>query len=325
MAYGIFMIRCRRALAPVSFRAGRTPGLAAAMAALLSLSGAPADPAGAQGLYRYQDSDGHWHFSDRPPPGAATSPDPLPRGADTPAVALTRIEAPPGLRVANGFHMPVQLALAIEAADGSTARREALIAPMASLELPLPALISPAARWRHAWVPGDPAAVHRPPGPYRAPFAVASRFRITQSFGDGITHLDASSRYAVDVAMPVGTAVMAARGGTVVEIAWANYAGGTDAERDGPRANLVRILHDDGTFALYAHLDRSSVSVRPGDRVERGEQIAASGNTGFSSGPHLHFAVLRNAGLRVVSVPFEFQGPGGGIVPRRDRWLTAYP
>jgi len=76
---------------------------------------------------------------------------------------------------------------------------------------------------------------------------------------------------------------------------------------------------------VYAHLQMNTVRVRPGQRVQRGEYLANSGNTGFSSGPHLHFVVLRNAGLRSESVPVTFAGPGGAAVsPRSGRSLTAY-
>jgi len=74
-------------------------------------------------------------------------------------------------------------------------------------------------------------------------------------------------------------------------------------------ANVVRIMHDDGSHAVYAHLNLNSVRVRPGDRVERGQYIADSGNTGYSSGPHLHFAVMVNRGMRMASVPVLFEGP----------------
>ena len=83
--------------------------------------------------------------------------------------------------------------------------------------------------------------------------------------------------------------------------------GGTNLEEFGDKANHVRILHDDGTMALYAHLDLASVIVRPGARVRAGQKIARSGNTGFSSGPHLHFAIQQNVGMKLISVPFRFQ------------------
>ena len=109
--------------------------------------------------------------------------------------------------------------------------------------------------------------------------------------------------------MPIGTDIYAARGGKVVEVASTNYRAGPDPQEEGASANLVRIMHDDGTFAVYAHLNWNTIRVKPGDDVERGEYIADSGNTGFSTGPHLHFVVLANRGLRHESLPVVFQGP----------------
>ena len=88
----------------------------------------------------------------------------------------------------------------------------------------------------------------------------------------------------------------------------------------------MRILHDDGTYAVYAHLNWNSIRVTPGDRVAAGEYIADSGNTGFSSGPHLHFAVLRNFGMRVESVPVRFRtAPGTSAEPTMGATLKSYP
>ncbi|MCB1844014.1 MAG: M23 family metallopeptidase, partial [Halioglobus sp.] len=130
----------------------------------------------------------------------------------------------------------------------------------------------------------------------------------------------------VDIAMPVGSNVHAARDGIVVSVASTNYRSSDSLDAvDGAAANMVRILHDDGTFAVYAHLNWNSIRVRPGQRVERGQYIADSGNTGFSSGPHLHFVVIRNAGFRLVSLPLEFETAGGkSLVPAAGITLTAY-
>ena len=128
-----------------------------------------------------------------------------------------------------------------------------------------------------------------------------------------------------DVAMPVGTDIYAARGGVVFDVAESNFRNGLDRDHDAPAANVVRILHDDGTYALYAHLNWNSIRVRPGDRVQRGEYIADSGNTGFSSGPHLHFAVIRNRGMKSESVPVRFAGVNSSVVvPATGSALTAY-
>jgi murein DD-endopeptidase MepM/ murein hydrolase activator NlpD len=100
------------------------------------------------------------------------------------------------------------------------------------------------------------------------------------------------------------------------------HGAGEDFERDGPRANYVRILHEDGSMGLYAHLDYKGVRVSPGDRVERGERIGRSGNTGYSTGPHLHFAVQVNRDMQLTSVPFEFEGDdGAAVAPQPGQWL----
>jgi murein DD-endopeptidase MepM/ murein hydrolase activator NlpD len=174
------------------------------------------------------------------------------------------------------------------------------------------------------YVIGVPGAEHAPKGPYRAPFANARSFTVSQAPPDNFTHIDPSSRYAIDFAMPEGSAVHAAREGVVINVAHRFYKGGL-APSSQDEANFVQILHDDGTNAIYAHLQMDSIRVQPGQRVARGEYIANSGNTGFSSGPHLHFAVLRNAGMRNVSVPLTFAGPGRKVVvPRTGSTLTAY-
>lgn len=137
--------------------------------------------------------------------------------------------------------------------------------------------------------------------------------RVTQGWGGATSHADDGNRHAVDFAAPDGTPVLAARDGVVMQVvaSFAEATGTRDATRDGERANLVRVLHEDGTMALYAHLRQHGVRVVQGQRVRRGDHIADSGNTGFSAGPHLHFVVQANRGRRLVSVPFRMFGPRG--------------
>jgi len=76
-------------------------------------------------------------------------------------------------------------------------------------------------------------------------------------------------------------------------------------------------------MALYAHLDLASVNVGLGSRVRAGRVIARSGNTGFSTGPHLHFVIQQNVGMEMRSVPFRFYQPGSEtVVPEESRVLT---
>ncbi|MEM9384661.1 MAG: M23 family metallopeptidase [Pseudomonadota bacterium] len=237
-----------------------------------------------------------------------------------PTLDMRRLGAD-SVELTNGFAIPVQVL--VVASNGR--RFGAVIGALTTQTLAIEGVPNDATL-EHAFQLGDPEAEHRPTRLYRVPFAASSRHRVSQGFHGRITHLDPSSTYAVDIAMPIGTGIMASREGVVVEIAYANFAGLADAPTRPPPANLVRIAHDDGTYAIYVHLDRASVRVRPGQLVRRGELIAASGNTGFSTGPHLHFAILRNAGGQTVSVPFEFEGAAGtAVIPEQGAWLTAYP
>lgn len=101
-----------------------------------------------------------------------------------------------------------------------------------------------------------------------------------------------------DFAVKSGTAVVAAHGGTVVK------AGGNGAG-DGPAyGNAVVIKHGNGTFSQYAHL--SKVNVKAGQVVKTGQRIALSGNTGNSSGPHLHFEIRTTANYGSAIDPVAF-------------------
>lgn len=282
----------------------------------------------AQQVYRYKDAGGRWVYTDRPPAthqpaetiavaAAATSPRMVvkPRSSES-GIAMVAV---------NECRCPVEFGIKVSGVAGEQAARR-LVAPRSEqvlLELPAPPGTGQI-RFDYGYVIGDPAAVHAPARPYRAPFATAASYVVSQAPPDSVTHDDDGSRNAIDIALPEGTAVHAAREGLVINVAHRFFRGGT-AQETRDEANFVQILHDDGTTAVYAHLQMNTVRVRPGQRVERGEYVANSGNTGYSSGPHLHFVVLRNAGMRSESVPVTFAGPGGAtVVPRTGQPLTAW-
>ena len=158
-------------------------------------------------------------------------------------------------------------------------------------------------------VPGDPSARPRD-FEYAYPLG-GGGVQVAQGFGGAWSHNDEQNHYAVDFVAPIGTPVFAVRDGTVMQVESDFDKAGLNAEKYGGRANYVRIVHDDGTMALYAHLREGGVLVRVGQRVAKGQQIGLSGNTGFTTGPHLHFAVQVNRDMRLVSIPFRMFGPQG--------------
>ena len=83
----------------------------------------------------------------------------------------------------------------------------------------------------------------------------------------------------VDWACPVGTAIMASCGGTVIQAGW--YGG---------YGNCITIRHPDGRMTRYGHL--SKILVSSGQSVSQGQKIGLSGNTGRSTGPHVHFELF---------------------------------
>ena len=162
-----------------------------------------------------------------------------------------------------------------------------------------------------AQVPGDPRA--RPQDfPYRLPFRGVP-VRVDQGANGRYSHHDDANRHALDFALAEGTPVLAARAGVVMEII-----------DDDPRGgHSLRILHDDGSMAIYAHLQHGSIPLRVGEPVAQGQRIARSGNTGTSTAPHLHFAIQVNAGMRLHSIPFRMFADAGELKLPRDAARTS--
>ena len=295
-----------------------------------------ADRAQAQRMYKYRDANGVWVYSDRQPDGGQEFQEQaLQTSSETPEVRVTQRSTADGISLvaANTYFGPVHIAYQLNStqnvAPGTVSVGRAVLPARSETEFLTVARgdVSKAMSFEYQfqYIPGDPGARHAPDEPYRLPYSAAESYLVSQTYPDLETHADPSSRFAVDFEMPIGTRVYAARGGIVLEVASDFYQSGTDPTIDGPRANVVRIYHDDGTMSLYAHLNWNSIRVVPGQRVGRGEYIADSGNTGFSTGPHLHFSIQTNSDGGIVSVPVQFTGIGGQAVTLRtgDR-PTAY-
>jgi murein DD-endopeptidase MepM/ murein hydrolase activator NlpD len=143
---------------------------------------------------------------------------------------------------------------------------------------------------------------------YVLPYPVGEQYYVSQSNCSGYGHSNFWN-HGYDFNMQIGTIITASRSGVV---GWAQ-----DGCEDGNRncTNLITIIHDDGTVAVYSHLTNGGLLVSSGDRVAAGDTIGRSGNTGNTGGlPHLHFSIhpcnelpgLPNAG-ECPSMPVNFK------------------
>lgn len=139
-------------------------------------------------------------------------------------------------------------------------------------------------RWHFDLHPGAMPAAHDDNHLYRLPYRDGETYEVIQGYGGDFSHMG-DNFHSIDWAMPAGTEVLAARGGVVVAVRG-------DSNRKGQGwDNHIIIRHDDGTYAWYLHLKYDGVTVETGQIVQSGDLIGLSGDTGFSSRPHLHFQV----------------------------------
>lgn len=272
-----------------------------------------AGQASALTIYKYVDRHGTVTYSDQAVPGAQVFVfrDRMVEKLDNLVKLETKKhDAGETLVVRNDLYAPVEIELSlnklrnVQGAPDTPIRW--VLAPRSHIRLATLAPQDPGKPMRYkpklSYAMGDPRLLPRDfryPLPWRG-----GPFRLTQGANGQYSHFTPKGRYAIDIAMPEGTPIVASRSGMVVK---------TENQQSGrgnnPSGNFVRILHDDGTMGVYLHLMRGSVSVREGQRVEAGNAIARSGNTGNSTGPHLHFVVQRNVGLALESIPFQFAQP----------------
>lgn len=295
-----------------------------------------AGPVTAQRIYTWTDDNGITHFTDKPP--AAEGDDPiavLPSRAEPgePLEVVNRgSDRRPEWTFINRLHGP--LAVRVEPTRSENAETR----PSLPADFVLPGdtereLFTLRAReigrgwsfgFRTTALPGDPAARHDPGAVYRPPFAPGKTYRIGQAFGGRFSHTGKANFHAVDFQMPRGTPVHAARAGVVMAVEKYFEDGGDDRARFAEKANYVRIVHDDGSMAVYAHLDYDSIRPSPGDVLLEGDYIGNAGESGFATGPHLHFVVQENTDMQLESVPIRFRNADGQTIePAKNLELTA--
>lgn len=175
--------------------------------------------------------------------------------------------------------------------------------------------------WHFNYVGANMFATPEQQMPYSLPFRIepgATEVAVTQSAGGTFSH---QGKHAYDFSMPEGTDVLAMRSGVVSSVTMDNFLSKftkgvcpepvtIDCKTPGSEANSVLIVHDDGSYAQYAHLQQNSAAVKVGDYVRARDLLAKSGNTGFSTNPHLHVDVfVRGRNQNDTSVPIAFRDP----------------
>jgi Domain of unknown function (DUF4124) len=211
----------------------------------------------AEKLYTSRDVNGNLVFSDRPVEGSKI-------------LSVQRIEVSKGpcatvvkqgsdddlvLRGTNNCFGPVEIEFILDKSQNISSDRQRSF----SVTIPSRKSKNIIHLWRtnprqgmsytftHSIIVGDPNARHDPEMPYLLPISPNFEYHFSQAFHGTSTHTHPQSEYAVDIPMPEGTPIYAARNGVIMDIANDYFTGGKGAAYE-QKANFIRILHDDGTM-----------------------------------------------------------------------------
>lgn len=146
---------------------------------------------------------------------------------------------------------------------------------------------------------------------YELPYPIDSAYAVSQGYFGSFSH---QSIRALDFLMPEGTPIYAARAGRIVNVVQNNWQSCTQPECKDFN-NIISVYHNDGTIGEYLHLMQNSAIVKVGDLVQQGQLIARSGNTGFSTKPHLHFWVYAATVNGIESLPTKFRVGQQIVIP----------
>lgn len=152
---------------------------------------------------------------------------------------------------------------------------------------------------------------------YIFPFEEGIERRVNQGYNTRYSH-NGWLKYSVDFGMDIGTPVCATRDGIVVDLNVSSSKGGRRRYRS--MANYITLYHSDGTYSQYVHLKKNGTNVVVGDIVKAGQIIGYSGNTGWTTGPHLHFMAYKPTYMGRETFPTKFLGYNGelvGIEPKK--------
>lgn len=130
---------------------------------------------------------------------------------------------------------------------------------------------------------------------YDLPYLKGQKFLLVQGYNGLFSH---KQQNALDFSMPEGTVITAAREGVVIKVVQ-NNTENCLREECKKLGNFILIYHQDNTFTEYFHIRFNGSKVMAGDYVNRGDSLGYSGNTGYSSAPHLHFSCVSFPGYNI--------------------------
>lgn len=256
-------------------------------------------------VYKYQNEQGKWVFTDKKPTiSTAAETIRYEANIEKKNEPRTYLTTDNNIEIRNPFYIPIEIKFrdendelfyhsTVDANSTKTIARGGDYSP----------------NYTYSWLRGAPSSAHANTH-YQTPFKSSFKRKITQAFNGKFSHNNPGSRHAVDIALPVGTPIVAARAGVVIYTK-DDYAFSGRSKYFLDKANRVEVLHDDGTYAVYAHLLQGTVKIDIGDTVSAGTELGKSGSSGFSTGPHLHFVIRKNNGFETVSVPFKLSDNNG--------------
>ncbi|WP_426359027.1 peptidoglycan DD-metalloendopeptidase family protein [Pseudocolwellia sp. HL-MZ19] len=274
----------------------------------------------ASNVYKYKDSNGNWVFSDQPPLTDV-------KVEETQYADVEKKVSPVKTYILNDGGMHEILAentlyvpIEIELTFTESQKRFRHVIWGKSKKI-LYSNTNEVPQFTYRWIMGDPAA-KIDNYLYKPPFSSGLSKQVTQGFNGQFSHNKPPNNFAVDIALPIGTYITAARAGTVIDVKDDYHMGGQTAYFLD-KANRVMVLHSDSSYALYGHILLGTATVKVGDEVAVGDTLARSGSSGFSTGPHLHFIIYRNSGFSTESISFGFESNGKKVTPKRGMKLQS--
>lgn len=280
-----------------------------------------------QKAYKYKDDNGHWIFTDKKPFRQNIETKQLDKKVQWIQLVEEKQQGKSIYYAYNKIPAPVELKVSLTKSNNAETKPvlPANFSILKGKSVPLFEVTGVEKNKPYSWtyhyqyVLGSRLNKYQDIVNYLPP--IKGKFKITQSFNGKMTHFEKYNKYAVDIAMPEGTPIYAARAGKVILVDDDFYKNtyGTNKKNE---ANKIIILHDDGSMAIYAHLELEKAKVYPEMNVQAGDLIGYSGNTGYSSAPHLHFAIMYNHLGEETSVPFKFLNSSNQAeIPIEGSWL----